>query len=29
LAGIANELFGLGWDLSMQQHVPPHLLSRV
>ena len=23
------ELFGIGWDLSMQQHVPPHLLSRV
>ncbi len=29
LAGGAIELFGLGWDLSMQQHVPPHLLSRV
>jgi hypothetical protein len=29
VAGIALELFGLGWDLSMQQHVPPHLLSRV
>ena len=29
LAGVAIELFGLGWDLSMQQHVPPHLLSRV
>jgi MFS family permease len=28
-AGFAIELFGLGWDLSMQQHVPPHLLSRV
>jgi MFS family permease len=28
-AGAALELFGLGWDLSMQQHVPPHLLSRV
>ena len=29
LAGVAIELFGLGWDLSMQQHVPPQLLSRV
>jgi MFS family permease len=29
VAGAALELFGLGWDLSMQQHVPPHLLSRV
>lgn len=29
VAGAAIELFGLGWDLSMQQHVPPHLLSRV
>jgi MFS family permease len=29
LAGAAIELFGIGWDLSMQQHVPPHLLSRV
>lgn len=29
LAGAAIELFALGWDLSMQQHVPPHLLSRV
>jgi MFS family permease len=29
LGGIALEVFGLGWDLSMQQHVPPHLLSRV
>jgi hypothetical protein len=28
-AGAGVELFGLGWDLSMQQHVPPHLLSRV
>lgn len=29
LAGAAIELFALGWDLSMQQHVPPHQLSRV
>lgn len=29
LAGAAIELFGIGWDLSMQQQVPPHLLSRV
>jgi MFS family permease len=29
VAGVAIELFGIGWDLSMQQHVPPHLLSRV
>ncbi len=29
VAGAAIELFALGWDLSMQQHVPPHLLSRV
>ncbi len=28
-AGAGVELFGLGWDLSMQQHVPAHLLSRV
>ncbi len=29
VGGAAMEVFGLGWDLSMQQHVPPHLLSRV
>ena len=29
VAGAAMELFGVGWDLSMQQHVPPELLSRV
>jgi predicted MFS family arabinose efflux permease len=29
VAGAGIEVFGLGWDLSMQQHVPPHLLSRV
>lgn len=29
LAGAAIELFGLGWDLSMQQHIPAHQLSRV
>ena len=29
VAGASIELFGIGWDLSMQQHVPPHLLSRV
>jgi MFS family permease len=29
VAGAALELFGIGWDLTMQQHVPPHLLSRV
>ena len=26
---IGIELFGIGWDLSMQQHIPPHRLSRV
>ena len=29
VAGASIELFGIGWDLSMQQHIPPHLLSRV
>jgi MFS family permease len=29
VAGAGLELFGVGWDLSMQQHVPPELLSRV
>ncbi len=29
VAGAALELFALGWDLSMQQHVPPEMLSRV
>jgi MFS family permease len=29
VGGAALEVFGLGWDLSMQQHVPPHMLSRV
>lgn len=27
--GVGVELFGVGWDLSIQQHVPRHLLSRV
>jgi MFS family permease len=29
VGGVGLELFGVGWDLSMQQHVPPELLSRV
>lgn len=29
VGGAGVELFGVGWDLSVQQHVPPHLLSRV
>ena len=29
LAGAGIEVFGLGWDLSMQEHVPPDMLSRV
>jgi hypothetical protein len=29
VGGAGLELFGVGWDLSMQQHVPPELLSRV
>jgi MFS family permease len=29
VAGAGLELFGVGWDLSMQQHVPPEMLSRV
>jgi hypothetical protein len=29
LAGAALELFGVGWDLSMQQNIPAHQLSRV
>lgn len=29
VAGVGVEIFGIGWDVSMQQHVPQHLLSRV
>lgn len=28
LAGIGGELFGLGWNLAMQEHVPGDMLSR-
>jgi len=27
--GAGIEIFGLGWDLAMQEHVPPDMLSRV
>lgn len=29
LAGMGIELFGLGWNLAMQEHVPEDMLSRV
>ncbi|GAA3809681.1 MFS transporter [Nocardioides panacisoli] len=29
VAGAGIEIFGLGWDLAMQEHVPPDMLSRV
>ncbi len=29
VAGAGIEIFGLGWELSMQEHVPPDMLSRV
>ncbi|MEQ6901311.1 MFS transporter [Nocardioides sp. YIM 152588] len=29
VAGAGIEVFGLGWDLSMQEHVPEEMLSRV
>lgn len=29
LAGMGIELFGLGWNLAMQEHVPDEMLSRV
>lgn len=29
IAGAGIEVFGLGWDLSMQEHVPEEMLSRV
>jgi MFS family permease len=29
LAGMGIELFGLGWNLAMQEHVPAEMLSRV
>lgn len=29
LAGMGIELFGLGWNLAMQEHVPEEMLSRV
>lgn len=29
VAGAGIEIFGLGWELAMQEHVPPDLLSRV
>ena len=28
LAGAGTELFGLGWNLAMQEHVPDEMLSR-
>ena len=28
LAGLGSEVFGIGWSLAMQEHVPDHLLSR-
>ncbi len=28
LAGIGIEVFGLGWSLAMQEHVPDEMLSR-
>ena len=29
VAGAGIEIFGLGWELAMQEHVPPDMLSRV
>ncbi len=29
VAGVGVEIFGLGWELAMQEHVPPAMLSRV
>ncbi|MFI7065833.1 MFS transporter [Kribbella sp. NPDC050124] len=29
LAGLGSQVFGLGWDLAMQEHVPDEMLSRV
>jgi MFS family permease len=28
LAGLGVQVFGLGWDLAMQEHVPDDMLSR-
>jgi MFS family permease len=28
VAGLGNQVFGLGWDLAMQEHVPDEMLSR-
>ena len=28
LAGVGMQVFGLGWDLAMQEHVPDEMLSR-
>ncbi|MCW2759605.1 MAG: enterobactin exporter EntS [Nocardioidaceae bacterium] len=28
VAGVGIEVFGLGWNLAMQEHVPDHMLSR-
>jgi MFS family permease len=28
LAGLGTQVFGLGWDLAMQEHVPEEMLSR-
>ncbi|WNV82648.1 MFS transporter [Umezawaea sp. Da 62-37] len=28
-AGLASGLFGIAWETSLQEHVPPHMLSRV
>jgi MFS family permease len=27
-AGIGFDVFGMGWNLAMQEHVPPEMLSR-
>ncbi|MGH8881721.1 MAG: MFS transporter, partial [Stackebrandtia sp.] len=29
LAGIGSDLFGIGWETALQQHIPPEKLSRV
>lgn len=28
VAGVGAEVFGMGWNLAMQEHVPEHMLSR-
>lgn len=29
VAGLGSAIMGIGWDTSLQEHVPPHVLSRV